>query len=267
MRTLKFTSGLLLLILWGSPCASGQNQDSEPVPAPGRAEPESRTGSEGNPQEETGITREVQGSRVRGPRIRVDLASLVFLYFEPERMMYTVSADYEAWQDIYPVIETGYQHVRITKDIYRYTSSGLFLRAGVDVNVMKYERNDVYEMIYAGLRYGYSNFKHRAYDILLEEDYFGDISAGSIPEKRLGAHWISAVGGIRVELFRNFFMGWSLEGNVLLSQKRYAGMTPYNIPGFGPGGKRAGLVISYSVAYRFPLQHYHPRKIVKPRDQ
>jgi hypothetical protein len=253
MKILKFTSGLLWLILLNSLPAAGQNPDNESAGTAG--------------QNEADLGQEGRGSRVRGPRIGVDLASLVLLYFEPERMIYTISVDYEAWQDIYPVIETGYQHVRITKDIYSYSSSGLFVRAGADINVMKYERTDVYEMIYAGLRFGYSNFYQRADDILLREDYFGDITDASIPGRRLSANWIAAVGGIRVELFKNFFIGWSVEGNVMIYQEGERGMTPYNIPGFGPGGKRAGLVIKYSLAYRFPLQHYHPRKIVKRSDK
>jgi hypothetical protein len=242
MKTLKYTSGLLLLTLLVSPPASAQQDSSQPGKDDSRA---------------------VQGSRVRGPRIGYDLASLALLYFEPERMIYTVSVDYEAWQDIYPVIEGGYQHVGIEKDIYRYTSSGLFIRAGVDVNLMQYEQTNVYEMIYGGLRYGFSNFSQKADEILIREDYFGDLTGGSVPENRINAHWISLVGGVRIELFRNVFMGWSVLGNLKLAMGDDSGMVPYNIPGFGPGDKRASIVINYSLAYRFPLQSYHPRKIIK----
>jgi len=136
MRILKYTSGLLLwLILLGSS-----------LNARGQAD-----------------TVRVQGDRLRGVRIGYALASLSLLYFEPQRMIYTVSVDYEAWQDIYPVIEAGYQNVRIKEDNYRYESGGLFARAGLDVNLMQYEGTDVYEMIYAGFRYGISNFKYASY--------------------------------------------------------------------------------------------------------
>jgi hypothetical protein len=240
MRILKYTSGLLLLlILLSSSLKAQEHADSAMIP----------------------------GTRLRGFRIGYDLASLALLYFEPQRMIYTVSVDYEAWQDIYPVIEAGYQSVRIEEDKYRYESGGFFARAGLDVNLMQYERPDVYDMIYGGLRYGISNFNHRADDIFIQEDYFGDFVNGSIPESRITAHWISLAGGIRVELFNNFFIGWSVLANLKLAVGDAGNMAPYNIPGFGPGDKKASLVIKYSIEYRIPTQRYHPRKIVKRRSE
>ena len=231
-RTLKYTSGLLLLILLCSDLIAQQ-----------------------------------QGERIRGPRIGYDLASLTLLYFEPERMIYTFSIDYEAWQDIYPVIEFGYQNVVIEHDNYRYGSSGIFGRGGVDINLLKYEQTNVYEMFYAGFRYGIAYMTHQADDIYVRDDYFGDFSGGSIEENQLNAHWISFVGGIRVEVFRNFFMGWSVLANFKLMQVEDANMEPYNIPGFGQGNKKASLIINYTVAYRIPLQRYKPRKIIKKKSE
>jgi len=43
------------------------------------------------------------GMRVRGPRISYDLASLALLYFDPDRMVYTISVDYELKQDLWQV--------------------------------------------------------------------------------------------------------------------------------------------------------------------
>ncbi len=64
------------------------------------------------------------GMRVRGPSISYDLASLALLYFDPDRMVYTISVDYELKQDLYPVIDLGYQHVKINEENYHYASSG-----------------------------------------------------------------------------------------------------------------------------------------------
>ena len=232
MRILKYISSLLLLILLSSSLPAQQ-----------------------------------QGSRVRGPRIGYDLASLARLYFEPERKIFTISVDYEAWQDIYPVIEFGYQNVGITRDNYNYVSNGIFGRAGVDVNILKYEESDLYDMLYAGLRYGISYMTHQADDIFIKDDYFGDLNGASVVENQINAHWISVVGGIRVELFDNFFMGWSVLANIKLAQTEDLNMVPYNIPGFGKGDKRASVVINYTLAYRFPLQWYNPKKIVTKRSE
>ncbi len=207
-----------------------------------------------------------QGSlRVRGPRIGFDVAGLALLYFEPERKIYTFSIDYEAWQDIYPVIEFGYQNVVVDRDTYRYGSSGIFARGGVDINLLKYEETNVYEMMYAGLRYGIAYMTHQVDDIHIREGYFGDLDGASLSENEINAHWVSLVAGLRVEVFRNFFMGWSVLANFKFAQIEDIQVEPYNIPGFGPGDKKASIVINYTLAYRIPLQRYHPRKIIKKR--
>lgn len=260
-RTLKYISGLLLLqILPGNPI-SGRELGN-----PACGTPEARN-AEAFLQEEPVSDEGSQETvlRTRGPRIGYDIGNLALLYFEPERMIFTASVDYEVAQDIYPVVELGYQNVRIRKENYDYVSNGIFVRPGVDVNFLKYEENDVYEMLFAGLRYGFSSMNHRAEDIRVEEEYFGGLASGNIPGKQIRTHWISLAGGARAEVFRNFFMGWSVYANLKIAQTKDDRMAPYNIPGFGRGDRRAGLVITYTLSYRFPVQRYKPVKIIKSR--
>jgi hypothetical protein len=207
------------------------------------------------------------GMRVRGPRISIDLASLSLLYFDQDRMVYTVSVDYEIAQDIYPVLDLGYQTVKINRDNYDYLSNGFFFRAGADVNFLKYEGTHVYEMLYGGIRYGFSNFMQKADNISVPDDYFTGLNGASLPDRRLNAHWISVVGGLRVGLLDNFFMGWSVLGNIKLSLSDDPSMVPYNIPGFGKGERRAAIVINYTIGYRIPTETYKPRKIIKVKEQ
>lgn len=200
------------------------------------------------------------GTRVRGPRISYDLASLALLYYDPDRMVYTISVDYEMEQDIYPVIDLGYQHVKITSENYHYSSSGLFTRIGADVNLLKYDKQaDVYEMMYVGGRYGFSLFNQQADNITITDLYWGDYNDGQIEKHNLHVHWISFVGGMRAEVFRNFFMGWSVFLNIKFYQSGPKDMEPYNIPGFGKGANRATAIFNYTVSYRIPLQKYTPK--------
>ena len=245
-RTLRYTLYLLPLLL--TPPLKGQSPDTETATA------------------ETQMPGQ-DSTRVRGLRIGYDLAGLSLLYFDPGRMTYNFSLDYEAWQDIYPVLEFGFQKVSLERDNYHYLSGGWYGRAGADVNLLKYEGTKVYEMMYAGLRYGFASFTQRADNIQVGEDYFGGVDGGSLPEKRLTAHWLCVTGGVRVEVFRNFFIGWSLLAGLKLAQVKDPRMEPYFIPGLGQGGKRAGVVVNYSLFYRIPLQTYHPVKVIKKREQ
>ncbi len=200
------------------------------------------------------------GMRVRGPRISYDLGSLALLYFDPDRMVYTISVDYEMKQDLYPVIDLGYQHVKINQDNYSYTSSGMFTRIGADVNMLNYDKQvDVYEMMYVGGRYGFSLFNQEAENITVPDPYWGDFNDGQIEKYNLHAHWISLGGGMRAEVFRNFFMGWSVFLNIKFYQSGTEEFVPYNIPGFGKGSSRATATFNYTISYRFPMQRYIPK--------
>ena len=200
------------------------------------------------------------GMRVRGPRISYDLASLALLYFDPDRMVYNISVDYELKQDLYPVIDLGYQHVKINEENYHYASSGMFTRIGADVNMLNYDKQvDVYEMMYVGGRYGFSLFNQQAENITVPDPYWGDFNDGQIEKHNLHAHWISVVGGMRAEVFQNFFMGWSVFLNIKFYQSGTEEFVPYNIPGFGKGTSRATATFNYTISYRFPMQRYTPK--------
>ena len=194
-----------------------------------------------------------QEGRVRGPRIGYDAGGLALLYFEPERRIYTFSLDYEIKQDIYPVLEFGWQNVRIENEQYRYFSDGKFARIGVDINMFKYDNPVDYDMGYAGIRYGFSHMTHSANNIIIEETYWGDITSMEVAENQLNAHWVSLGGGLRAEVFPGFFMGWSLFANIKLAQTKDANMDPFNVPGFGSGSKKVSLTINYSLYYRIAL--------------
>jgi hypothetical protein len=204
--------------------------------------------------------------RVRGPRISYDLASLALLYFDPVRMLYTVSVDYELKQDLYPVVDLGYQQVKIDEELYRYRSNGYFARIGADLNLLNYDKQvDVYEMMYVGGRYGLSLFSQRAGNIAVQDGYWGDFTGGEMGDQSQHAHWISVVGGMRAEFLRNFFMGWSVFLNIRFYQSGDPGLVPYSIPGFGKGENRVTVSINYTLSYRIPVQRYIPK--IKARKQ
>ena len=63
---------------------------------------------------------------------------------------------------------------------------------------------------------------------------------------------------MRAEVFRNFFMGWSVFMNIKFYQSGTPEMDPYNIPGFGKGENRVAVSFNYTLSYRIPVQQYIP---------
>ena len=113
---------------------------------------------------------------MRGPRIGYNAGDLILLYFEPERSIHTFSIDYEIKQDLYPVLEFGWQNVEIDHEHFKYSSDGFFARVGADMNLFKYDNPEDYDMGFAGVRYGIAYMTHSARDIRIEEAYWGGIS-------------------------------------------------------------------------------------------
>jgi len=191
--------------------------------------------------------------RIKGPRFGFDLSRLTLYYFEPERTAYEFSADIEVSRNYYPVVEFGIQEINLEKSIYNYQSEGYYFRLGLEYNFQQNLEIDQYEMVFFGFRYGFSKQNHSADNIIIEDEYWGDYIAGSISESSFYGHWLELSGGIRAELFKNFFVGWVVRGKLLLVKSKHTNMEAYYIPGFGKGNKRLSLGFTYSVYYKIPL--------------
>jgi hypothetical protein len=200
-----------------------------------------------------------QSERIKGLRIGVDLSRFSLYFIDPGRTGFQVSADFEVIDNLYATVEYGQQKVSFTeKDTidrikYNYNSDGSYYRIGVDYNFLKYKMQNQYDMLFLGLRFGSSEMTHSADNITIFSPYWGNYTEGSVPEKHLNAYWTELVAGVRAELFKNFFMGWSVSGRLMLKQDKDDTIDPYNIPGFGNGSKKSGFGFNYSIYYKIPI--------------
>ena len=191
--------------------------------------------------------------RTKGLRIGYDLSRFTLYYFEPERTAYEISLDFELKRNFYPVVEFGWQNIDMEDSTFNYLSDGYYFRIGMDFNLQKNQRADQYEMVFFGMRYGFSKQTHSAENIVITDSYWGDFAAEAVPESAFYGHWIELVGGIRAELFKNFFVGWSVRARILVAKSKNTAMEAYHIPGFGKTENRLGIGFNYSVYYKIPL--------------
>ena len=191
--------------------------------------------------------------RIKGPRFGFDLSRLTLYYFELQRKAFEFSLDYEIKRNYYPVVEFGLQEIKMEEPTYNYQSDGYYLRLGMDYNFQKNLSIDQYEMVFFGFRYGFSSQDHSADNIIIENDYWGDYYAESVPQSTFYGHWLELAGGIRAELFRNVFVGWSVRGRLLLVKSKNSAMEAYYIPGYGKSSKRVHLGFNYSIYFKIPM--------------
>jgi hypothetical protein len=190
--------------------------------------------------------------RTYGPRFGIDLARFLYLFADPAQTGAEISADFEVYRNVNPVFELGYNSISDKQELFDYSSSGSYGRAGIDYNVLPLKDRSIHHSISVGFRYGMSVFTHHIEDVVIPNDYWGDY----IPEpyeNGLTGHWVELVGGMKAEVFANFFLGWSFRYKILLNPEMDPLMIPEMIPGFGSGGEERVFGFTYSIFYKLPL--------------
>lgn len=196
-----------------------------------------------------------QRQRIHGPRLGVDVSGLVWQYVQPDHLSVSVYGDYEIMPAIFSVAEIGRLQVNRNEPTFDYTSKGYFGKIGADYNFLHNKLDPVaqYDMIYGGLRIGAARYKHQASNIMIQNDYWGNYQRGDFSSRTMHAYWMELVAGIRVEALKNFFLGWSIRGQIMLSREKDRRLDTWMIPGFGKAENNTGLSFTYTFSYRIPL--------------
>ena len=150
------------------------------------------------------------------------------------------------------VLEAGYQNFSYSQDNYSYSwlSNGIFVRGGIDFNMIKpFEAIGKY---YAGigLRYGLSlynsevpSFKH--------DNYWGT-GTSSVAASRHLAHFIELCPGIKTEILKNMSIGWNLRLRFMIYPGTGKNLKPISVPGYGNGAKSFSPGINYYIIINIP---------------
>lgn len=210
-----------------------------------------------------------------GLRVGIDLHRLSRSFYEDGFRGLELVGDYRLTKKIYAATELGNVSYNLQDDRINFTTKGTYLKIGFDYNA--YENwLDMNNMIYFGVRYGFSTFSQRlnSYTVYQNSDvsssddidnYFDDVSRSPGQDyKGLSAHWAEFVGGMKAELFSNIFLGFSVRLNTLLVNKKPQGFDNLYIPGFNRTYNGSfGVGINYSLSYFIPLY----KKQVKPKTE
>jgi hypothetical protein len=155
----------------------------------------------------------------------------------------------------FPVWEFGYASVNHTAgESGQFISHGLFNRIGFNVSLLKNQDNKLplKSIFYMGLRFGFSSFNYDINNITITDDYWKTSKVISIPGNRASARWGEVVTGVRVNIVKNFTMGWTLRLRMGLSAGNNE-YSPWYIPGYGQkDGSAFGF--TYTLGYTFPIK-------------
>jgi hypothetical protein len=164
------------------------------------------------------------------------------------------------------VLEAGYQDFKYTQYNYDFLSKGVFIRGGVDFNIIKpYQAAGKY-FAGVGLRYGLSLY---SYEIpFFDHDNYWGTATGSIAQSVHLAHFVEINPGIRTEIFRNVSIGWNIRLRLMVYSGTGKNLKPVSVPGFGNGTKTFSPGINYYLIFSFPYKSVFAKpEVEKPSEK
>ncbi len=167
--------------------------------------------------------------------------------FKPERFSYEGSLDINFGHKYFAVAEAGYSNTNLKKDNYDYYSDGYFIKLGLDYNMLEKYPTD---FLGVGFRLGAASFNHSAENVIVENDLWGNIPI-NIDSESVDTYWLEGSFGLKAELLKNIYFGWSALIKIRLSGGSPS-FQPYDIPGYGNGINSINLGANYYIYYQIP---------------
>ena len=193
-------------------------------------------------------------------RFSFDLLKPIASSSEGDNLNYEIVGDLQLTENIYLAGEYGSIDKLIEDENINFNSMGSFLRVGLDYNLFK-NWIGMDNSIYVGFRYGNSSFSNKIlnYEVRNKDSYFSNLVEDefeTIEYSNLSGNWIEILLGIKVETFKNVYLGLSLRLNKLLSDEKPNNFGNLFIPGFNKvtDENTFGSGFNYTLTYSIPLK-------------
>ena len=184
-----------------------------------------------------------------------DIASPIGKLIAPGWTNFEMSITAGSFKNILFTVEAGLMDFSMSKKDsvkgYNYIAKGNYFKFGPDYNLFKRNLPGEQNLVYFGLRYGFSKTSFHADNILIQDTIWTPRTA-SLTEKTISAHWIEFAAGIKVQFYKHFAMGWSARYKLLISPRKGTD-NPYYISGYGKGSENKSFGFTYSLYFTLPL--------------
>lgn len=188
--------------------------------------------------------------------VQADIASIASsLLSKGETYSYEAAFQADLKHKFFPTIELGFAGAnKLTNDKIGFKTNGLFGRIGIDFNVLtpKKDSKPTTNLFLVGLRLGMTNYSYNISNITITDDYWGGTKAVLYNDNSTTKIWYEIAVGVRVEVLKNIFMGWTLRSKSLISNDVEGNISPWYIPGFGINNG-TNWTINYTIGYKFNI--------------
>ncbi len=203
-----------------------------------------------------------------GIRFGADISKLIQTIYEKDYKGIEFVGDYRVTKNYYLAGELGNETTTVEDNRLSFTTKGTYLKVGFDYNC--YENwLDMRNLLYIGMRYGASTFSQtlNSYNLYNTSTYFPEVPTVISGEKYNGltSQWIEVVLGLKAEVLKNIYFGFSVRMNRLITNTKPDNFDNLYIPGFNRTyNGDFGIGFNYSVSYFLPL---YKTKSTKKEDQ
>lgn len=164
-------------------------------------------------------------------RLGVDPSRFALSFLQPAtRGGLEFSLDTEVLKRFYAAGELGSTFVDVNNEMYHYKANGVYGRIGFDYNLLNPVDANDHDAFFVGMRFAGSWYSQEADDIQYSNASGSWTTA--VPKENLNAYWSEITVGVKVEAFKNFWVGWTARGKLRFRQPD-SQMEPYLIPGYG----------------------------------
>jgi hypothetical protein len=202
-------------------------------------------------QEEPKKERVKKPGYFNGIRISYDVSNYLENYMSPFKKEEEIQVD--AYFNKKYLLAGGFGITNIDREEnkFKYDESGVFFKAGLDYNTLNDRRN----ILSVGGRLGTSFYEHEAsaIEIVAYDSVWNNFTGGSVQSENFFATWLEVAFNMKVEVIKQVYLGWSVQGKLLLFNTHGNEIEPYEIPGFGRADKNAVFGFNYFVSLHIPL--------------
>lgn len=181
-------------------------------------------------------------------RIGYDVSKLLLNSLSNNKSTQEISLDYYWKSELYFAAELGFGNSNIDYPDLQYKTNNSFIRIGIDKSVFPRKAPQDWGLGFFGLRYGIAAVQRQAAKYTTD-DGLGAQTFGTIPSANFSAHWLELAGGMKLELVKGLFAGWTVRAKFLLNQKAFGDLKPAYIAGYGMGEKATSFDYNLYLAY------------------
>lgn len=189
-------------------------------------------------------------------RVGVDISKPIISFINQDLKGLELTGDMRISNNYFAAVELGFEDVIKEEDYFNFTTKGSYIKLGVNYNA--YDNwVGMNNQIYVGARYGFSFFEHtlNSYTPNVSGTYLiaNSISSGT-NFNDLNAHWLEFLFGMKVETFKNLFLGAQVSVNKIITTKEPENFKNLYVPGFNRVfSNDLGIGFNYTISYNLPL--------------